>query len=76
MITSWLDQNRCARCGGKKESARINELEAQLAAARAEVHLAFYEGFESRRTDVDLAWDESRAKKALQQSSDTGGGGK
>jgi len=53
--------------------ARIAELEAQLAEARAQVHLAFYEGFESRRIDVDLAWDKSRAKEALAGGNDNNG---
>ena len=49
-------KNNCPDC-------RIAELEA-------EVHLAFYEGFESKRIDPDLAWDASNAKAALQEQED------
>jgi hypothetical protein len=50
-------------------AAAIRDLFDEIERLRANVHLAFYEGFAAaqRHTDSDFAWDKSEAREALRE---------
>jgi hypothetical protein len=56
------ERQGCERCAEK---------DAEVERLRANVHLAFYEGFERRNSICpDVCWDMSEAKKSLLESND------
>jgi hypothetical protein len=62
------EENCCRICG---ESKYEISLKAEVARLRADVRLAFYEGFDREYSICpDVSWDRSAAKRSLQEDSD------
>ena len=72
-MSEYCKESDCISASVCRSSAyqdRIAEIEAENERLRANVHLAFYEGFERRNSICpDVCWDMSEAKKSLQESS-------